>query len=181
MHALDVRQQDLENLQQLYFHDDGATPNSHLPVLRYHLRPNAGRDLAAAFEALFSDNRWTPLWRDGIFDYHHYHSTAHEALAVVHGRARVTLGGESGQTLTLEPGDVLVLPAGTGHRCVESSKDFLVVGAYPQGQENYDIQRPGSGNHADSQARIARVPLPEADPLGGVEGPLMTAWGPQVS
>ncbi|HCN47100.1 MAG TPA: cupin [Pseudomonas sp.] len=181
MHALDVRQQDLEKLQQLYFHDDGATPNSHLPVLRYHLRPSAGNDLAAAFEALFSDNRWTSLWRDGIFDYHHYHSTAHEALAVVHGRARVTLGGESGQTLTLEPGDVLVLPAGTGHRCVESSKDFLVVGAYPQGQENYDIQRPGSSNHADSQARIARVPLPEADPLGGMEGPLMTAWGPQVS
>ncbi|MDG9882471.1 cupin domain-containing protein [Pseudomonas sp. GD04058] len=178
MHAFDDLPGALPKVQQLYFHDDGATPNSHLPVLRYHLRPRPGSDAAAAFEALFRDNQWSPLWRDGIFDYHHYHSTAHEALAVVQGRARVTLGGESGQTLSLEPGDVLVLPAGTGHRCVECSKDFLVVGAYPRGQEDYDIQRPGSAGHAGSQARIARVPLPEADPLGGVEGPLMTAWGP---
>lgn len=181
MHDFEGHPQSLENLQQLYFHDDGSTPNSHLPVLRYHLKLRSGADAASAFEALFSENHWTPLWRAGIYDYHHYHSTAHEALAVVHGRARVTLGGESGQTLSLEPGDVLVLPAGTGHRCVECSKDFVVVGAYPRGQEDYDIQRLGSGNHADSQARIARVPLPEADPLGGVEGPLMTAWGPQVS
>lgn len=181
MKGFDISRQALENLRQLYFHDDGATPNSHLPVLRYHLSLEPGTDAAAGFEALFRDNHWSPLWRDGIFDCHHYHSTAHEVLAVVRGKARVTLGGESGQTLSLEPGDVLVLPAGTGHRCVESSKDFLVVGAYPQGQEDYDIQRPGSSNHADSRARIARVPLPQADPLGGMEGPLMTAWGPQVS
>ena len=171
MHAFDDLQRGLEHVRQLYFHDDGSTPNSHLPVLHYHLRSTNGAALADAFGALFSENQWIPLWRAGIYDYHHYHSTAHEALAVVHGRARVTLGGESGQTLSLEPGDVLV----------ECSKDFLVVGAYPRGQEDYDIQRPGSGNHADSQGRIARVPLPEADPLGGVEGPLMTAWGPQVS
>lgn len=178
MHAFEDLQHTLEQLQQLYFHDDGATPNSHLPVLRYHLRIKPGDDAATACEQLLRDNQWSPLWRDGIFDYHHYHSTAHEALVVVQGRARVTLGGESGQTLSLEPGDVLVLPAGIGHRCIECSKDFLVVGAYPRGQEDYDIQRPGSGNRADSQARIARVPLPAADPLGGVAGPLMTAWGP---
>jgi len=181
MQDFDDLRQALENVQQLYFHDDGATPNSNLPVLHYHLVPKVGSDPAAAFEALFSQNHWAPLWRAGIFDYHHYHSTAHEALAVVRGQARVTLGGESGQTLRIATGDVLVLPAGTGHRCVESSRDFLVVGAYPRGQEDYDIQRPGSGNHADSKARIARLPLPEADPLAGVEGPLMTAWGPQVS
>lgn len=181
MHAFEDLHDALATLRQLYFHDDGATPNSHLPVLHYHLRPRPGADAAAAFEALFSEHQWSPLWRAGIFDYHHYHSTAHEALAVVRGRARVTLGGAAGQTLSLEPGDVLVLPAGTGHRCVESSRDFLVVGAYPRGQEDYDIQRPGSANHADSRARIARVPLPQADPLGGAQGPLMTAWSPQAS
>ena len=165
-----------ETLRQLHFHDDGATPNSHLPVLRYHLQPRPGTDAAAAFEALFNANHWTPLWRAGIFDYHHYHSVAHEALAVVRGQARVTLGGQSGQTLSIGLGDVLVLPAGTGHRCVESSRDFLVVGAYPRGQEDYDIQRPGSASHADAKARIARVALPQADPVAGEDGPLMSAW-----
>lgn len=181
MHAFDDLHQALDQVRQLYFHDDGATPNSHLPVLHYHLKARPGDDAADAFERLFEHNCWTPLWRDGIFDYHHYHSTAHEALAVVRGRARVTLGGEAGQTLSLEPGDVLVLPAGTGHRCVECSKDFLVVGAYPCGQEDYDIQRPGSANHADSRARIASVALPQADPLGGAAGPLMLAWTPQAA
>ena len=165
-----------ETMRQLHFHDDGATPNSPLPVIRYHLRSRPGSDTAAAFEALFSRNQWTPLWRAGIFDYHHYHSTAHEALAVVRGEARVTLGGQSGQTLSIGLGDVLVLPAGTGHRCVESSRDFQVVGAYPRGQEDYDIQRPGSASHADAKARIARVALPQADPVAGEDGPLMSAW-----
>lgn len=167
---------DLDDVQRLYFQDDGATPNSHLPVLRYHLRPKSGTEAASAFEALFARHHWTPLWRAGIFDYHHYHSTAHEALAVVRGAARVTLGGEAGQTLSLGVGDVLVLPAGTGHRCVESSRDFLVVGAYPRGQEDYDIQRPGSASHADSKAQISRVALPEADPVAGSDGPLMSVW-----
>lgn len=165
-----------DTLRQLTFQDDGATPNSPLPVLRYYLQPRPGGDAAAAFEALFSRHHWTPLWRAGIFDYHHYHSTAHEALAVVRGQARVTLGGQAGQTLSIGTGDVLVLPAGTGHRCVECSRDFLVVGAYPRGQEHYDIQRPSSASHAGSKARIARVALPEADPLLGSEGPLMAAW-----
>lgn len=47
----------------------------------------------------------------------------------------------------------------------------------PRGQEDYDIQRPGSASHADSKARIARVALPEADPVAGPDGPLMSAWG----
>lgn len=181
MQDFDDLQQALANVRELFFHDDGATPNSHLPVLHYHVVPKAGSDPAAAVEALFSAHHWVSLWRAGLFDEHHYHSTAHEALAVVRGQARVTLGGEAGQTLRIALGDVLVLPAGTGHRCVESSRDFLVVGAYPRGQEEYDIQRPGGANHAVAKARIARVPLPEADPLAGVAGPLMTAWGPQVS
>jgi len=60
----------------------------------------------------------------------------------------VTSGGEAGQTLTVKAGDVLVLPAGTGHRCVEHSSVFVVVGAYPHWRENYAIQRPDSRLHS---------------------------------
>lgn len=171
----------LDTVRQLRFQDDGATPNNRLPVIRYFLQTRPGSDAAEAFEALFRRHHWTPLWRAGIFDFHHYHSTAHEALAVVRGQARVTLGGQAGQTLSIGTGDVLVLPAGTGHRCVECSRDFLVVGAYPRGQENYDIQRPSSASHAASRARIAQVALPEADPVAGEDGPLMAAWGGERS
>ncbi|QXH44384.1 cupin domain-containing protein [Pseudomonas xanthosomatis] len=161
------------SVQTLYFEDDGATPNSRLPVLLYHLQVEPYPDAASAFEALFAAHRWTPLWRGGIFDYHHFHPNAHEALGVASGRARVTLGGASGQTVSVKRGDVLVLPAGTGHCCVESSDDFQVVGAYPHGQEDYDIQRPDSSVHRRMLARIVAVPGPEQDP---VRGGLMTCW-----
>ncbi|CAM3899815.1 cupin domain-containing protein [Pseudomonas wadenswilerensis] len=160
----------------LYFTDDGTTPNSRLPVLLYHLPMKKEADNAGFFETLFARNRWTPLWRAGIFDYQHYHSNAHEALGVAQGNARVILGGPSGLTLGIGRGDVLVLPAGTGHCCLESSEDFLVVGAYPQGQEAYDIQRPASSNHGPSKARIARVAMPDGDPVTGRAGMLNSAW-----
>ena len=81
-------------VQTLYFKDDGATPNSHFPVLLYRLQLNPSQDCASAFEALFTAHQWVPLWRGGIFDYHHFHPNAHEVLGVACGRARVTLGGE---------------------------------------------------------------------------------------
>ncbi|MNH45339.1 hypothetical protein D3C79_1077500 [compost metagenome] len=71
---------------------------------------------------------------------------------------------------------MLVLPAGTGHRCIACSDDFLVVGAYPQGQEAYDVQRPDRTAHPRALARIAKVPLPQQDPVGGIRGALMTRW-----
>jgi len=164
------------SVQALYFEDDGATPNSRFPVLLYRLKLDPSGDDASAFEALFAAHQWTPLWRDGIFDYHHFHPNAHEALGIACGRARLTLGGEAGQSMSVKRGDVLVLPAGTGHRCIECSDDFLVVGAYPQGQEDYDIQRPDSAAHPCALARIAKVPCPAQDPVCGTRGALMTHW-----
>lgn len=164
------------SVQALYFEDDGATPNSRFPVLFYRLKLDTMGDTASEFEAMFAAHQWTPLWRFGIFDYHHFHPNAHEALGIACGRARLTLGGEYGQSVSVERGDVLVLPAGTGHRCIECSDNFLVVGAYPHGQEDYDIQRPDRAAHPRNLARIAQVPSPEQDPVCGGRGMLMTQW-----
>ncbi|MHA6494138.1 hypothetical protein ACX0MV_12950 [Pseudomonas borbori] len=165
-----------EQPQQLLFDSDDMIPNSPLPVLIYRQVELDG-DLAAAFERVFAANGWPPQWRDGIFDYHHYHSNAHEALGVAAGSAHVMLGGEHGQALHLQAGDLVILPAGTGHCRLEQSDDFLVVGAYPVGQEDYDIQRADASTLAASLERIARVETPQADPLLGSQGALARAWG----
>src|ERR1700742_335648 len=91
------------------FADDGVIPNSRLPLLIYRAAVPAD---PAAIEDLFARNHWPPAWRNGVHPFHHFHSTAHEALGVARGEARVLFGGPSGQVLTVQAGDVVVIPAG---------------------------------------------------------------------
>jgi uncharacterized protein YjlB len=134
-----------------------AIPNHpRFPVLIYR-----GVDDA---RGLFARHGWGGSWVNGIFDFHHFHSTSHEALAVVSGSATVELGGPQGEAFEVAAGDVLVLPAGTGHRRRDASGDFTVVGAYPRGQEDYDLLREAD---AAARERIASLPAPDEDPVGG--------------
>jgi uncharacterized protein YjlB len=155
------------------FEDDGGIPNSPLPVLIYH-HVDGARD-AATCERLFADHGWLGAWRDGIFSFHHFHSTAHEVLAIVAGRASVTLGGPAGETFEVSRGDVLVLPAGTGHCNEGSSADLLVVGAYPDGM-SWDLRRGDPAEYDEARANIASVPRPATDPIGGADGALPGLW-----
>lgn len=151
--------------------------NDRLPVLLYHeaLKLPDG-DPASAFEQAFSRSGWPPQWRNGIYDFHHYHSTAHEVLGIAAGHARVVLGGPSGHELSLTAGDVVVLPTGTGHCRLQASSDFLVVGAYPPNQ-SWDICR--SAPSQVERDRMQTLPFPESDPLHGSGGPLTRLWRPQ--
>ena len=93
------------------------------------------------------------------------------------GWADIVLGGPTvGQTFRLEAGDLVVLPAGTGHCRVDSSSDFAICGCYPPGQSNYTIVKERDGALARHAADIANVPLPETDPVFGADGPLITGW-----
>ena len=149
------------------FADDGAIPNSSLAVLVYHGVEDC--------EARFARHGWGGSWRDGIFDFHHFHSTAHEALGILAGRATVQLGGPAGERFAVGPSDVLVLPAGTGHCRIDSSGDLLVAGAYPRGQQ-WDLRRGDPAEHDEVLANIAAVALPETDPVLGPDGPLVELW-----
>lgn len=159
------------------FEDDGQIPNHpRWPLVVYKNVLPEGGDRAAACEELFHKNGWGGTWRNGIFSYHHYHSTSHEVLGVVRGEARVAFGGEQGHELEISAGDVAILPAGTGHRRLSSSSDFLVVGAYPRGQENYDLCTGEPDERPEALERIREVPLPDADPVYGSKGPLLDYW-----
>jgi uncharacterized protein YjlB len=158
------------------FADDGAIPNSPLPVILYRdaLAPDAG---AAAYEELFARHGWLSAWRDGIFDFHHFHSTSHEVLGIARGTANVILGGPGGGRFELHRGDVAILPAGTGHCNAGSSGDLLVVGAYPNGMD-WDVRRGDPAERDEVLANIARVPAPDQDPVQGEQGPLTRLWRP---
>jgi uncharacterized protein YjlB len=137
------------------------------PVLIYHAVDAAAAGADAARE-LFAQHGWRGSWVDGVFGFHHFHSTSHEALAVVAGRATLELGGPQGAAFEVAVGDVLVLPAGTGHRRASSDAGFTVVGAYPEGQEDYDLLRGDDpAEVAAARERIAALGPPPDDPVGG--------------
>ena len=162
--------------QAISFEDDGAIPNSRLPLLVYPGALQAGGDdPAAAFERTFAANDWRGSWRDGIYPFPHFHSTAHEVLGIARGEARVRFGGAHGRVLTVRPGDVVVLPAGVGHQNLGSSPDLLVVGAYPGGAD-WDLCYGKPEERPRVLENIARVPLPAADPVYGEAGPLLEHW-----
>lgn len=163
--------------ETVLFADDGDIPNSPLPLIVYRgaLEPRSS-DFAVAFETLFAGNGWGNGWRNGIYPFHHYHSTAHEVLGIAAGAAQVRFGGESGGTFSVAAGDAVLIPAGVGHRRLSSDARLLVIGAYPRGQSP-DLVREGAPSRAAIRARIAAVPLPQADPIGGRDGLAMRLWG----
>jgi uncharacterized protein YjlB len=162
------------------FKDDGLTPNNpRWPVIIYRRAVRFPRDLdpAAIIEDIFERNGWGDSWRDGVYDYLHYHSQTHEVLGVARGSAQVRLGGGKGRTLKVSAGDVLILPAGTGHQSLKTGRNFLVVGAYPP-NGTYDECLPEPKQHAVGVRRVKKVGLPRKDPLFGTAGALFRYWKP---
>jgi uncharacterized protein YjlB len=157
------------------FDDDGTFPNSRFPLLLYRSALPPEGASPEAMEGLFSTCGWPPAWRSSVFTYHHYHSTAHEVLGVASGSARLMLGGPKGREFDVGAGDVIVIPAGVGHRRLSSSPGFLVVGGYPPGQD-WDLLRGEPGERPTADQNIAAVPLPATDPVSGRSNPIADLW-----
>jgi uncharacterized protein YjlB len=165
------------NIIRHFLSDDGQFPNHGLlPLMVYrnalHLPiENSAKIVLDVFES----NGWVNGWENGVYDYHHYHSTAHEVLALIKGSVRLQFGGSSGVSLLFEPGDVVIVPAGVAHKNISGHTDFSVVGAYPEGQ-TYDMNYGKPGERPATDDNIRKVPLPETDPVYGVNGPLVKNW-----
>jgi uncharacterized protein YjlB len=138
--------------------------NDRLPVLIYRaaIRPVPNHRVAT-FEDRFRENWWLPQSRNSIYDFHHYHSTAHEVMGFAIGEARLVLGGEGGHEVTLRTGDVAVLPAGTGHCKIDASPDLMVIGCK-------------SAPTPEVAERMRQLKVPNFDPVSGSEGPLPKLW-----
>ena len=158
----------------LRLRENGWMPNNPvLPALLYRGVLNVTGDAPSMCEARFQANGWPPQWRNGVYPFHHYHSTAHEVLGFTRGRAKLVLGGEGGREFDIHAGDVLLLPAGTGHCELSCSADFQVIGAYPPAQ-HWDVCR--SAPDANARKRMASLPFPKSDPVFGNVGPLAALW-----
>ena len=160
---------------QLKFKDDGIIPNSPLPLIIYKNVFSEEKADPHFITQHFADRNWSNSWKNGVYDYHHYHSNTHEVMGVYSGYATLLFGGENGDAISIEEGDAVAIPAGVGHKLVQASNDFGVIGAYPDGKE-YDLMKGKEEEHSQALENISKVPLPENDPIYGKMEGLTALW-----
>jgi uncharacterized protein YjlB len=163
-------------LEKYFLGGDDTFPNSRLPVLHYKGILKLPLILAASsIVKLFEKNRWRNCWKNGIYEYHHYHSITHEALGIYKGDTELRLGGNNGITIRIAKGDVVIIPAGVAHKNEGVGSSAKCVGAYPDGMD-YDIKYGKAGERPQADENISKVPMPAADPIFGPGGDLHKYW-----
>lgn len=160
--------------------DNGVPNNPLLPLIIYpQAVPEEEEDIAAWLEERFASHDWPPAWRDNVYPYTHYHPNTHELLGIGAGWAEILFGGDNGRVMTVHAGDVVLIPAGVGHKQIAASEDFFAVGAYPRGMQPGTLRDEKHDLHR-AQELVKRVPLPQLDPLRGSEGAVIDIWHPLV-
>lgn len=154
------------------------TPNTSIqkkPLLIYHSAFEPARASASTIEShLASVGAVTPQWRYTMYSTTHFHSNTHEVLCISNGRARLCFGGEDNEGRvepTVGKGDVVVVPAGVGHRLLEDFGGFEMVGSYPPGKQ-WDMCY-GREEEEGKVKGIKGVEWFMRDPIYGEEGPCM--------
>lgn len=146
----------------------GRLPNSRFPVVIHrHAVPDGGKD---AVRNRFRENGWLNNWfYAGVYEYAHFHSTTHECLGCVSGWMDLALFGNGGETVRLEAGDILLMPAGVSHEMVGHSKDVMMCGGYPDGRDWDNIQEAfiSEEEYRAAAKRIMMLPVPPRDPATG--------------
>ena len=157
------------------FPSSGGIPNSRLPLVIWKkalpLEMRSGREACA----LYQRNGWGGTWVYTVYPFWHFHTKGHEVLSCVAGMATIGFGGDDGIVADVAVGDIAVVPAGVGHKKITASPGFQMAGGYPPNQEG-DIVRPGQMNEEDIATALARLPLPETDPITGGRDGVVAIW-----
>lgn len=163
-------------------------PNSPQPLLHYpNLLNTADAISAPHVHDTFAANGWRTQWifRYGATQRSHYHSAAHECMAVLSGSATIRFGvadtlddlaanthGDArergGLELQANKGDVFILPAGTAHKTFDTRP-----------AAEFALLTPGDGHRIGEGHGVVREALEKAQldgftmigayPVGGGE------------
>lgn len=163
------------SIEKLLIQEYQSFPNNPFLPLIIYSNAIASGNKEHSFKKTFAKNGWKHSWVNGIYNYHHYHSTAHEVLGIIKGNCEVQFGGPAGEIKAIHEGDVIIIPAGLAHKCVDCSEDFSCVGAYPDGQD-YDMNYGHEDERPGADANIQKLALPKCDPIYGENGPLKSLW-----
>lgn len=110
-----------------------------------------------------------------MYPFTHFHSTSHEVLCISSGRAKLCFGHEQNAERvepTVQRGDVIIVPAGVGHRQLEDlDGGFEMVGCYPVGK-NWDMCY-GKEGEEGKIGKIKDLGWFERDPIYGEGGPVV--------
>jgi uncharacterized protein YjlB len=164
----------MDTVKHYIFPDDGTFPNSKWPLLVYGQFFDTDHN-AKIIEKTFARHDWSNSWLNGIYNYQHYHSITHEVIGIFSGIAKVLFGGPHGKEIELNPGDVVIIPAGVAHKRMYASKDFRCIGAYPEGMP-YDLNYGQENERPKADENISKVGLPHTDPVKGKDGYLFEYW-----
>ncbi|CAG8012959.1 unnamed protein product [Penicillium olsonii] len=158
-------------------------PNSPRPLLHYKdvLATRHSQCDPAEVWDMFTKNEWDVQWifRYGPTQLSHYHSRAHECMAVLSGTARIRFGvadtsddlmenthgsswEDGGVELEAEAGDVFIIPAGVAHKTYNTKPDA-----------EFQLLTPGSGHGIeadDPKKALAEVQLSGYTMMGAYSG-----------
>jgi uncharacterized protein YjlB len=155
------------------------TPNTsiqNIPLLIYHSVFPSNITASAIESHLKAVGVVVPAWRYTMYDFDHFHSTAHEVLTVAHGSARLCFGGQDNPgrvEIEVRAGDAIVVPAGVAHSLKEEIEaPYEMVGAYPKGK-SYDMCY-GKEGEEEKIKKIKSLGWFDRDPFYGGEGPALS-------
>jgi len=152
------------------------TSIQHKPLLIYHaaFHPSSATNASVIEAHLNTVGVVSPQWRYTMYSTTHFHSTSHEVLCVAAGKAKLCFGAEENPKRlepVVEKGDVIVVPAGVGHRLLEDQEGvFMMVGSYPKGKD-WDMCY-GKKGEEEKVKEIGDLGWFERDPIYGDMGPV---------
>ncbi|WP_107676309.1 cupin domain-containing protein [Agrobacterium sp. LAD9] len=162
-------------VEKLFFKGNGRVPNSRLPLLIYR---NVIQTSVPEMEKELRTNGWIASWHNavGMFPKHHFHSEAHEFIAITRGSLEGLFGGHDGTRAILRTGDAVIIPAGVGHLGIAVSEDLRVSGGFPGGYGVLDFRLGRPDEYVQMCEAARQVPIPPLDPFLGAGGPLPDLW-----